>query len=148
MGKGFDIDSLLRKLKEDMEDNGSRGNKRERTKSDLTETEQAEQLIESMTYFNSKPQFKIGDFVRYRKECHGFIRNAEKLHIVMGAIDPPQSIPMTSETEGGHLNYRVYDTIIGICDPNDKGCILKFAADSRDLEVYPGGDRLKHQGTA
>ncbi len=143
MTKGIDTKGLLDAL-----NRRAGGGEKEKVTSDLTETQQADELLAHVTAFNAPETFKISDFVRYRPERRNLIKNAERLHIVIGKIDPPERIEISEDTRGDPYTYRVYDTLISLCDPNEKGAVLTFACDARDLEHFPNGDRLKGQGTA
>lgn len=143
----IDTKSLLAELNARKGRNGGDGD-RERTKSDLTETQQADALMAHVAAFTSPPTFKVMDFVRYRPERRGVVRNGDKLHMVVGKIDPPHKVDITYDNMSDPFTYRQYDLFVSICDVNDKGNILTYAVDSRDLEPYPDGDRLKGQGNA
>jgi len=146
---GIDMKAMLRSLEEAQERRkGGDPARKDRIPNDMTEMQQADALLESYTYYNTRPVFKPGDFVRYRAEMSDIIRNYNKLHVVYEVFPEREMQEIDSDNEGSPTLYRRYNLIIGLCDPRAKGSILKYVADSRDLEPWPEGERLKRQGTA
>jgi hypothetical protein len=115
------------------------------TENDMTDQQQADQLRESMAAYVNPVKFRVGDLVRYRSECKGYIRNHSRLHIIMELIDPPHTIPLCDSSIGSNVASRKYDVVIGVTDAKEKGCVLKYVADSRELEPYPEAERLTRQ---
>lgn len=141
----IDVDKLLRSLNEG---SSSRPGSNDRVKSTLTDQQQADKLLEGLVAFTSPKQYKPGDFVRYRAECGSYVRYHSRLHIVLQNVDPPIKVPLSEDNEGNCVAYRNYDLLVGTSDPHQENGILKYYADSRDMEPYPDGDRLKRRGTA
>ncbi len=150
----MDVEKILAKLKAAQGDGPATSTKLSRSagkddpKCSLTELEQSNFLLAAAANHANPTKFKPLDFVRYRKEVQSFIRNSSALHVVVEVFAEKRKIPFTSDSEGSHLSYREYDMLIAVCDPFHDGGILKYMADSRDMEMYPGGERLKGDGTA
>ncbi len=134
----MDIEKLLKQARAAADSSDRKG-----VDNDMTEQQQADQLRDCMAAFVSHKPFKVGDYVRYRNDCCGYIRNGSRLHIVMELIDPPLEVPMDEADVGSNIAYRKYDTILCVTDKGDKGRVLKYVADSRELELWPEGERLK-----
>lgn len=139
---GIDVEKLLREARKASSGGGDDGRG---PKNDMTEQQQADQLRDCMADFVSSKGFKVGDLVRYRNDCCGYIRNGSRLHMVFAVIDPPLSIPLNEDTIGSNIAYRRYDTVLCVTDTHDKGRVLKYVSDSRELELWPDGDRLKRE---
>lgn len=138
---GLDIQKLLEEARKGSSGGGGSGDSRG-PKNDMTEQQQADQLRDCMAdYVNHKP-FKVGELVRYRNDCCGYIRNGSRLHIVMEVLAPPKEVPLGEEEVGSNIAYRKYDTVLCVTDVGDKGRVLKYLADSRELELWPEGERL------
>jgi hypothetical protein len=139
---GIDVEDLLRKARRA---SGGSGDDGRGPKNDMTEQQQADQLRDCMADFVNPKAFKVGDLVRYRNDCCGYIRNGNRLHMVFAIISPALSVPLDEDTIGSNIAYRRYDTVLCVTDTNDKGRVLKYVADSRELELWPEGDRLKRE---
>lgn len=140
MANGLDIEGILDRLGTSGNGGGGGGSDK---KNDMTEAEQADQLIEVLTAHSNPAACKPGDFVRYRKDTRAGVKHGERLHIVLERVEPPITLPPAIETVTAHVGTCRYDTIVGVTDARDKGHVLRFYADSRWLEPYPGGERLK-----
>jgi hypothetical protein len=134
-----DIEELVNKIKGGGGGGGDDNN--------MTEQQQADQLRDVFVHHTHPPDLKPGDYVRYRSECHAYIRTGSRLHIVLEKLADPLKVPVTDDSIGGPVAYRVYDTLIGVTDKSTKGCVLKYYADSRELEPWPDGDRLKRDAS-
>lgn len=143
----MDVKGLMAALEESRGSDES-GSKRKKEESRLTEAQQADKLLESLSNFTNSPKFKPGDFVRYRAETASIIKNHSRLHMVIEMIDPPIRTAITESNCGDPTTYRLYDVRIAVCDKFNEESVLKYVADSRELEYYPGGERLKKAGTA
>lgn len=88
---------------------------------------------------------KIGDFVRYREECAPYIKQHDRLAIIIGTIDPPMKIEVTEDNVGSCIAHRQYDTVLATTDHTRNAGILKYLCDKRDLELWPEGEKLNTQ---
>ncbi len=138
----FNIDELLQKLEDSV---GNKPTGPSKPGNPQTLQEQADALRVSMGNYTSPPKIKVGDFVRYRDECQPYIRHHDRLSIVVELIDPPMRPPLEQEDMGNCITYRSYDCVIATTDHTKVGGVLKYMADSRDLEIFPDADKLKSQ---
>lgn len=129
----LDIEKLLEE---------ARGGGNSTPANDMTDMQQAAQLRDSMAAYVNPIHFKVGDFVRYRSECKGFIHNHARLHIILEVYAKPIVPPFDENAVGSCVAYRKYDVVVGVTCTKTKGAVMKYVADSRDLEYFPDHDRL------
>ncbi len=138
----INVEKLLREARAMGGDDDNGG--RKRTKNDMTEQQQADQLRDALAAYANPHPFNPGDYVRYRSDCNSYIRNGSRLHVVLERISPPLK-PDAMDDPGSNIAYRQYDVILAVTDAQEKGGVLKYIADSRELELWPDGDRLKRE---
>lgn len=99
----------------------------------------AHALLDVVANHAQVPDFEPGTFVRYRDDVR-YVRDSRELSVVVEKINPPRTVPLTDENDGNCTVYRRYNLIIAKADKH--GGVVRYLADSRELELFPDADKL------
>lgn len=100
-------------------------------------------LLNVLAAHQNPPKFKSGAFVRYRDDVK-YVKGQTDLHVVLDVLD--YSIHawdyLGDQGIDSALSYRTYDVIIACAPGGGSKGVARYLADSRELELYPGADKL------
>src|SRR5262245_16475468 len=123
---GMDIDKLIKAVQSGGNNGGS-----DDKKNTLTDQQQADQLRALLANYVNPPPFKPGDYVRYRSEFADYIRNHDRLHIVLERLPVPYKPEIGHDDMGSNIAYRQYDLVVGVTNVRNHGGVLCYLVDSR-----------------
>ena len=98
-------------------------------------------LTEAMMILSgTKPVWKTGDLVRYRKGLTPYIKNPEAIHMIFEVLDKPLEVSLPVEDTTTATAVRVLDVVVGTV--TKKGAVIRFYSDARELEKHPDAEKL------